>query len=107
MGCEWRQTTMRGQTPNRSSPWKPSSRGPRRFPRGSYRQNTEASRLEPGRGSAGKASPADQVSPEGFGKLYKPMEDQERGLATELPRLQGEADALEMQQLSANEVVSE
>jgi site-specific DNA recombinase len=49
----------------------------------------------------------DQVSPEGFGKLYRPLEDQERSLTAELPKLQGEIDALEMQQLSADEVVSE
>jgi len=49
----------------------------------------------------------DQVSPEGFGKLYRPLEDQERSLTTELPKLQGEVDALEMQQLSADEVVAE
>lgn len=50
---------------------------------------------------------ADQVSPDGFGKLYRPLEDQERSLSTELPKLQGEVDAIEMQQLSANEVVAE
>lgn len=49
----------------------------------------------------------DQVSPEGFGKLYRPLEDQERSLAGELPKLQGEVDALEMRQLSASEVVTE
>lgn len=50
---------------------------------------------------------ADQVSPEGFGKLYRPLEDQERSLSAELPKLQGEVDALEIQQLSASEVVAE
>jgi site-specific DNA recombinase len=50
---------------------------------------------------------ADQITPEGFGRLYKPLEDQERALATELPRLQGEVDALEVSQLSADEVVAE
>jgi site-specific DNA recombinase len=50
---------------------------------------------------------SDQISPEGFGKLYKPLEEQERALAAELPRLQGEIDALEMHQLSADEIVSE
>jgi site-specific DNA recombinase len=49
----------------------------------------------------------DQITPDGFGKLYKPLEEQERGLAAELPRLQGEVDAMEMRQLSADEVVSE
>ena len=50
---------------------------------------------------------SDQVSPEGFGKLYRPLEEQERSLATELPKLQGELDALEMTQLAADEVVTE
>ncbi len=50
---------------------------------------------------------SDKVSPEGFGKLYQPLEEQERQLASELPKLQGEVDALEMQQLSADEVVAE
>jgi len=49
----------------------------------------------------------DQVSPEGFGKLYRPLEDQERSLTAELPKLQGEVDAVEMRQLSATEVVAE
>jgi site-specific DNA recombinase len=50
---------------------------------------------------------SDKISPDGFGKLYKPLEDQERSLAGELPKLQGEVDALEVQQLSADEVVNE
>jgi len=50
---------------------------------------------------------ADKISPDGFGNLYRPLEDQERALATELPKLQGEVDALEIQQLSASEVIAE
>lgn len=50
---------------------------------------------------------SDQVSAEGFGKLYRPLEDQERSLAAELPKLQGEVDALEMYHLAADEVVEE
>lgn len=50
---------------------------------------------------------SDQVSNEGFGKLYRPLEDQERSLAAELPKLQGEVDALEVRQLSARDVVDE
>lgn len=49
----------------------------------------------------------DHVTPEGFGNLYRPLEDQERSLTAELPRLQAEVDTLEIQQLSADEVVSE
>lgn len=50
---------------------------------------------------------ADQITPDGFGKLYRPLEDQERSLAAELPKLQGEVDALEVRQISADEVVAE
>lgn len=49
----------------------------------------------------------DQISADGFGKLYRPLEDRERALAAELPKLQGELDALEMHQASADEVVAE
>lgn len=50
---------------------------------------------------------SDKISPDGFGKLYRPLEDQERSLAAELPKLQGEIDALEMNSLSADQVVEE
>ena len=50
---------------------------------------------------------ADKISPDGFGDVYRPLEDQQRSLAAELPKLQGEVDALEIQQLSACDVVAE
>jgi site-specific DNA recombinase len=50
---------------------------------------------------------ADQITPEGFGKIYRPLEEQDRSLAAELPKLQGELDALEMHQINANEVIAE
>jgi site-specific DNA recombinase len=50
---------------------------------------------------------SDKVSPDGFGRLYKPLEDQERSLAVELPKLQGEVDALESRTLAADDVVAE
>jgi site-specific DNA recombinase len=50
---------------------------------------------------------ADKISPDGFGKLYRPLEDQERSLMAELPKLQGEIDAMEMHSLSADQVVEE
>ena len=50
---------------------------------------------------------SDQITAEGFGKLYRPLEDQERSLASELPKLQGEIDAMEMRSISADEVVIE
>jgi hypothetical protein len=49
----------------------------------------------------------DQISPEGFGKLYRPLEDRDAALNAELPKLQGEVDALEIHQLAADEVVAE
>jgi hypothetical protein len=50
---------------------------------------------------------ADQIAIDGFGKIYRPLEDRERSLAAELPKLQRELDALEMRQLSSDEVVTE
>jgi site-specific DNA recombinase len=50
---------------------------------------------------------ADKITADGFGNLYRPLEDQQRSLAAEVPRLQGEIDALEVRNLSANEVVAE
>ena len=50
---------------------------------------------------------ADQITPEGFGKLYRPLEEQEKALATEQDKLQGEVDALSVRQVSADEVVKE
>lgn len=49
----------------------------------------------------------DQISAEGFGKIYRPLEGQEQALATELPKLEGELAALETRQLAADEVVAE
>jgi len=49
----------------------------------------------------------DQITPEGFGKIYKPLEDQERALTAELPKLQAEIDAIEIHQISAEEVFAE
>jgi site-specific DNA recombinase len=50
---------------------------------------------------------ADQITPEGFGKVYKPLEEQDRALTAELPKLQAEIDAIEMHQISAEEVFTE
>ena len=49
----------------------------------------------------------DQITPEGFGKIYKPLEERMKELTAELPRLQAEVDALGMRQLSAEEVLAE
>lgn len=50
---------------------------------------------------------AEQVSVEGFGKLYRPLEDQERKLSDEYPRLQGELDALRTNRTSADDLLQE
>lgn len=50
---------------------------------------------------------SDKITPDGFGDLYRPLEDRQRALAAELPKLQGEVDALEIRQVSATQVVSE
>ena len=49
----------------------------------------------------------DQITPEGFGKIYRPLEEREKELAAELPKLQAEVDAIEMHQMSAEEVLAE
>ena len=49
----------------------------------------------------------DQIPIEGFGKIYKPLEDRQKELTVELPKLQAEVDALGMRQLSAEEVLAE
>lgn len=50
---------------------------------------------------------ADQITVQGFGKIYRPLEEREAQLEAELPKLQGEYDALKMAQLSASDVVEE
>lgn len=50
---------------------------------------------------------ADQIPLEGFGAIFKPLEEQERSLAAELPKLQAEVDAIGMHQISAEEVFAE
>ena len=47
------------------------------------------------------------ISSQGFGKLYRPLEEREAQLAEALPTLQGTYDALLVNQASANAVVEE
>jgi site-specific DNA recombinase len=49
---------------------------------------------------------ADQLSPEGFGRQYGPLEKRLHQLDEELPRLAGEVDFLKIQHLSRDEVLS-
>ena len=50
---------------------------------------------------------ARQISVEGFGNLYKPLEQRLSELQAELRRLEAEVDSLKVNNLSADEVLSE
>jgi site-specific DNA recombinase len=49
----------------------------------------------------------DQISPEGFGRTYRPLEERLKGLEEELPRLQGALDFLKVQLLGRDEILAE
>jgi site-specific DNA recombinase len=49
----------------------------------------------------------DEISREGFGREYRPLEARLNELDDELPRLQGELDFLKIQYLSRDEILSE
>lgn len=48
-----------------------------------------------------------QISTQGFGKIYKPLEEREAELSLELAKLEGEYDAMKIHQISAEEVTKE
>lgn len=50
---------------------------------------------------------ADQLSPEGFGRQNRPLEERLHQLEDQIPRLQGEVDFLKIQQLSSDEILCE
>jgi site-specific DNA recombinase len=50
---------------------------------------------------------ARQITVEGFGELYKPLEERLTALQTELPRLEAEIDSMKVNNVSADEVLSE
>ena len=50
---------------------------------------------------------ADQISPEGFGQQYRPLEERAKAIDEELPRLQGEVDFRKIQLLSKDEILTE
>lgn len=54
-----------------------------------------------------RAYQTDQISVEGFGHLYKPLEDRLKQLDDQLPRLQGELDFLKIQYYSSDEILEE
>jgi site-specific DNA recombinase len=47
------------------------------------------------------------ITAQGFGEFYKPAEERLNQLSAELPRLQGEVDAMKVNQISSEDVVSE
>jgi site-specific DNA recombinase len=49
----------------------------------------------------------DQISAEGFGRTYRPMEERLKALEDQLPRLQAEIDFLRIQNLSRDEIINE
>jgi len=50
---------------------------------------------------------SDQISADGFGRTYKPLEERLKALDERLPRLQAELDFLRIQNLSRDEIISE
>lgn len=50
---------------------------------------------------------ADQISGDGFGRTYRPLEERQKALDDEIPRLQAEIDFLRINNLSRDEIVAE
>jgi len=49
----------------------------------------------------------DQITPEGFGKTYKPLEGRLKQIEDQIPELQGEIDFLKIQYLSSDQILNE
>ena len=49
----------------------------------------------------------DQISADGFGRTYKPLEERLNAMDDQLPRLQAELDFLRIQNLSRDEIIAE
>lgn len=49
----------------------------------------------------------DQITPEGFGSSYRPLEERLKKIGDEIPDLQGEVDFLKVQHLSQDEILSD
>lgn len=67
----------------------------------------EASRVRSDMEKTHRLYLADQISPEGFGHTYRPLEARQKELEEEIPRLRGELDFLRIQYLSRDEVLIE
>jgi site-specific DNA recombinase len=50
---------------------------------------------------------ADEISREGFGARYHPLEERHKQIADQMPHLQGEVDFLKVQYLSSGEILTE
>lgn len=50
---------------------------------------------------------SDQISAEGFGRVYKPLEERLKQLEDEIPRVQGELDFLKIQYLASDDIFSQ
>lgn len=50
---------------------------------------------------------ADEISKEGFGARYTPLEERQKQIADQIPHLQGEIDFLKIQYFSSDEILSE
>jgi site-specific DNA recombinase len=50
---------------------------------------------------------ADEISREGFGARYHPLEERQKKIADQMPHLQGEVDFLKVQYLSSDEILTE
>ncbi len=54
-----------------------------------------------------RAYVSDEISMEGFGRAYRPLEERLKQLEEEIPRLQGELDFLKIQYLSRDEILAD
>ncbi len=50
---------------------------------------------------------ADEISRDGFGARYSPLEERTKQITDQMPHLQGEIDFLKVQYLSSDEILSE
>jgi site-specific DNA recombinase len=50
---------------------------------------------------------ADEISREGFGARYQPLEERQKQITDQIPHLQGEIDFLKVQYLSSDEILTE